>query len=566
MKILGINNYFEHPAVALIIDGELVFAVEDERFTRIKHGKIYTPYKTFIPYNAIYATLKSHNLTFKDLDEVAFSYSRKEHIKGLLGCFTGRRISSFREELSAFRSASNIWKALKSGYELPQKYRGIISPTDVKNVAYKEWDHHVSHAASAFFCSGFTDSLIVVADGSGEIACTSIYIGKGKNIHKIAQISLPNSLGFFYSFITKHLGFEPFSDEYKVMGLAAYGEDKYRTEMEKLVENQPNGKYVVNMQKLYNLSSLLGEMRPHDGLLEQRHKDIARSAQNKLEETLEHIVRYFMQETDMNNLCLAGGIFLNILANARLVELSLVKNFFIQPASHDAGTAIGAAALSWVNRGGKPQIDYPSMFLGTEYDDHEIEKVLTISNVKYELLDKNTTVIKLAGLLAKENIIALYRGRMEFGPRALGNRSLLASPKSRRTHEKLNELKVREQFRPLAPLVTFESFEKYFIGKPSRYMMLTVKVREEAKQIMPAVVHQDGTARTQVIYKEHDEFLFNLLKTFENQSGIPVLINTSMNVRGKPIDENPYDALATFLTSGIDYLMIGNFLIKNPSF
>lgn len=563
MNILGINNFFEHPAVALISDGKLVFAMEEERITRIKHGKSYTPYKTFIPFHSIYAAFKTLNITFQDIDEVAFSYNKWKHLKGIWGCLIGRRLSSLKEELSAFWSAYNIWPALHSGYELPLRYANSFNLAEVKNKPFKEWDHHLSHAASAFYCSGFDKSLILVSDGSGENACTSVYLGTNNKIKLINKVELPNSLGFFYSFITKHLGFEPFSDEYKVMGMSAYGEDRYRAEMDALVYPLNNGLYQVDIKKLRALDTLFGKPRGYNAPIEQKHFDMANSAQKKLEEILGHLAHTYMKYTNMQNICLAGGTFLNILANSHIAQLSQVKNIFIQPASHDAGTAIGSAALSWVANGGTPQLLYDSMFLGTSYNNDEIEKILKLAGLDYVALDNEKLIQTIADLLAKENIIALFRGKMEFGPRSLGNRSLIASPKSARTRYKLNELKVREQFRPLAPIVPPENFSDFFEGQLCRYMMFTVRVREEMKNKIPAVVHNDGTARAQVIYKEHDEFLYKLLKAFEVKSGIPILINTSLNVRGKPIDESPQDALSSFFTSGIDYIVLGNFLVKN---
>lgn len=561
--ILGINSFFEHPAVAIISDGELVFAMEDERLTRIKHGKSYTPYKTFIPYDTIYAALKSQGLRVSDLDEVAYSYNRWEHLKGITGCFTGQRLSSFREEMQAFRMVSNVKPALSSGYELLQRYRDRINPEDFKAVPYKEWDHHSSHAASAFFYSGYKDALVVVADGSGEKACTSIYVGSSNGIKKIKQISLPHSLGFFYSFMTSYLGFEPYSDEYKVMGLAAYGQDTFAKEMKQLLQTRPEGGYYLDLDNARNLEKVFGQKRKYGEPIDQKYADIAKSAQVRLEEVLLHVVDYHLQATGQSNLCLAGGTFLNILANARLADLPRVKQLYVQPAAHDAGTAIGAAALSWIQRGGQPQISHGSMCLGTEHSDDEIEKVLKQANATYERYDNENMIAKVAQLLADEKIVGLYRGRIEFGPRALGNRSIIASPKSERTREKLNELKVREQFRPLAPIVTEEAFEHFFDGHPNRYMMLKVSVKENMKEQIPAVVHADGSARSQVINQEHDPFLHKLLTEFEKLKGIPVLINTSLNVRGRPIDESPSDALASFYTSGIDYIMMGKFLVKN---
>jgi carbamoyltransferase len=563
MKILGINSFFEHPAVALLVDGELVFAIEDERLTRIKHGKSYTPYKTYLPVDSIHAALKFADLKLGDIDEIAYSYDRWRHLASLWGCFTGHRLSTFREEMAAFRSVSNIKVSLSSGYEIPRRYRDRLDPAYFSQIPLRAWDHHRSHAASAFFCSGFEQALIFVADGSGENACTSVYVGEGRTLKKIRQISLADSLGFFYSFITEHLGFEPFSDEYKVMGLAAYGNDAYAAEMREILPILPDGGYRVDRKRLRNLAPLIGPARLQGEPLTQQHKDIAKSAQARLEQAVEAIVLAAIRQTRINRICVAGGTFLNILVNARLAALPAVSDMFVQPAAHDAGTAIGAVALSNIHHGGAAQLSYSSMFLGTEPTADEIERYLKVSGVAYSILGDAPT--EIAELLDRENIVALYRGRMEFGPRALGNRSLLASPVSEKTRVKLNDLKVREQFRPLAPLVMAERFDDYFRGEKNRYMMFTVEVKDEVKASIPAVTHADGTARAQVVYKEHDPFLHELLAQFERRQGLPILINTSLNVRGKPIDESPYDAMASFYTSGVDYLVMGRYLIEHPS-
>lgn len=563
MNVLGINSFFEHPAVALATDGKLAFALEDERLTRVKHGKGYTPYKTYLPIDSIYSALRFADLKLADIDEIAYSYDRWKHLASLWGCFTGHRLSSFHEEIAAFRSVSNLQAAGAGGFEIPRRYRDRIDPNDFRKVAFRAWDHHLSHAASAFFCSGYDKALVLVADGSGENACTSVYVGTGKHLKKIRQISLPHSLGFFYSFITEHLGFEPFSDEYKVMGLAAYGEDRYAAQMGAILSIHSDGGYRIDRSRLHALSREIGPARHHGEPLTQQHKDIAKSAQLRLEQAVEALTLAALHETGLNKICAAGGTFLNILVNSRLAALPQVSDMFVQPAAHDAGTAIGAAALSNIRRGGQPQLTYSSMFLGTEASDAEVERHLKVSNVAYRVM--TDAPAQIAELLHRENIVALYRSRMEFGPRALGNRSLLASPVSARTRAKLNDLKVREQFRPLAPLILSERFDEFFEGPKNRYMMFTVNVRDDVKARIPAVTHADGTARAQVIYREDDPFLHDLLVQFERREGVPILINTSLNVRGKPIDESPFDAMASFFTSGIDYLVMGKYLVEHPA-
>jgi len=565
MKVLGINTFFEHPSVALVCDGELAFALEDERLTRIKHGKRYTPYRTYVPFDSICAALRFQGLRAVDLDEVACSYNRWRHLASLWGCFFRRRLSSFQEERTAFRSVSNTRRALIGGHEIPHAFRNVLAAGDFAQVAYREWDHHLAHAASAFFCSGFKEALVVVVDGSGENACTSIYVGRGHKLKRILQIPLPHSLGFFYTFITRHLGFEPFSDEYKVMGLAAYGEPRFAKAMAEIIKLESHGRYRLDLGRLQHLADILGPARGTDEPLNQAYKDIAKSAQSILENALEHVISHHLAATGLRRLCLAGGTFLNCVANQRLARLSPVSDLFVQPASHDAGTAIGAAALSSIARGGNPQLRYGSMFLGTSWSTAQTEGVLRQAGAHYVRLAEAESISRLADLLAKDRVVALFRGRMEFGPRALGNRSILASPCSARTREKLNDIKGREQFRPLAPIVTADAFGDFFEGVPSRYMMLTATVREQARKRVPAVVHADGTARVQVIRPEEDLFLYRLLQTFEERVGVPVLINTSLNVRGKPIDESPHDALVSFYSAGLDAMLLNGFLVERES-
>lgn len=562
MNILGINSYFEHPAVALVCDGELVFAMEDERATRIKHGKQYTPYKTYVPFDAVYAALEAAHLKPSDLHEVAYSYSRWDHLRGLWGCVRGERLSSIYDELAAFGAVSHVRRALSSAYEMPHKFRGRMDSRDFTKVPFREWNHHLSHAASAFFCSGFNEALVVVSDGSGESACTSIYVGQGSSLRQVDSMKIPNSLGFFYSFVTEHLGFQPFSDEFKVMGLAAYGEPSYVEEFGQILKLLPNGRYSVDIQKLKNLSQLLGPPRSYDEPLAERHRNIARSAQACLENALVWIIQHHLKECGMSRLCVAGGTFLNCVANGRIASLSEVEDMFVQPAAHDAGTAIGAAALSAIRRGAPPQLKFSSMALGNEYNRDAIKKELSGSQVQHREFSDAELVGRLADRLSEEAIGAVFRGRMEFGPRALGKRSVLASPRQQATRDRLNRIKGREGFRPVAPIVKANKAESYFDGFANEYMLFTTRVRESARSVIPAAVHADGSARVQLVTESSDPFLYDVLDAFEVRTGVPMLINTSFNSRGKPIVETPQDALACFLTSELDFLVLGNFWVE----
>jgi len=562
MNILGINSFFEHPSVALISNDTLVFAIEEERLTGIKHGKRYTPYKSYVPFDSIFAALRFQGLTIADIDEIAYSYNSITHLFSIYGCLTGQRLSSLQEELAAFNSCRNIKATLQSDFEIPLKYQKILSPQKLKHIPYREWDHHLCHAASTFFSSGFDDALVVVADGSGEHDSTSVFVGKGKELKRIANFPIPHSLGLFYSLVTKHLGFEPFADEFKVMALASYGQPRFKDAMDTIMHLDNQKCYRVDIKALTNLVPLLGPARIPDTPLTDIHFDIASSAQKHLEMALESVIRHYASITKLRRLCLAGGTFLNCVANGVIASRGWFDDIFVHPASHDAGTAIGAAILSSISRGGVNRLKYNSMALGTSYTDEQVESILKHGNIHYRRFNTPDLVQYLAKVLAEGKICGLFRDRMEFGPRALGKRSLLASPSDKTMLKRINDLKGREQFRPLAPIVTEEAFPAFFDGWQNRYMLFTTQVRNEAKERIPAVTHVDGSSRVQVVKANDDKFLHDLLNCFAEHTGIPVLINTSLNIRGKPIVEDPTDALSLFYSSGLDVIAIGNFLIE----
>ena len=562
MNILGINSFFEHPAVALIVNGEIVFAIEDERLTRVKHGKAYSPYSAYLPYDSIYAALNFADFKAEDIDEIAYSYSSSLHLRAsILGCLSGRRLSSFRQELAAYNSARNVRRELLEGHALSRRYMNRWERGSFSAVNYREWDHHLCHAASAFFCSGFDRSLVIVADGSGEESCTSVYVGDEAKLKRIATVNLPHSLGFLYSFVTGHLGFQPFGDEYKVMGLAAYGEPTYMPQLSRLVRIKDNGQYSIDIKGVLDLSQNLAPPRTYAEELTQCHKDLAKSLQVKLEEVLLHVVLHHLKATGERNLCVAGGTFLNCVANGKLASLPEVVGFFAQPAAHDAGTAIGAAALSWIAAGGAPQLRYDSMLLGSVWSDRVIEATLKEAGLPYRQIAPETLAEEVASLLHDQKVVAFFQGRMEFGPRSLGARSFLASPSSVRTRERLNIIKGREQFRPLAPLILEDDYDRFFEGRPNTYMMLAVQAKDAARECAPAIVHADGTSRVQVVRHQDNALLFDVLTAFAEKSGVPILINTSLNTRGKPIDESPVDALASAICSGVDAIAMGNFIV-----
>ncbi|KRV46481.1 hypothetical protein AQ490_11320 [Wenjunlia vitaminophila] len=562
MIILGVNSYFEHPSVALVRDGELLFAAEDERFTGIKHGRRYSPYHSYLPIDAAYRALDHTGISFHDIDEIAYSYHRWRHLRSLWGCLTGRRLSTLREELAAFAGLACLPAALRSGYDVPQRYRHLMRPEDIRGVPFREWPHHLTHAASAFFCSGWDEALTIVCDGAGENACTSVFVGRGRRLRTVAEQVVPDSLGLFYSLVTRHLGFEPFADEFKVMGLAAYGEPRFADEFARVLPLLPDGRYRLDLRRLRALDRRVAPARSPGAPLERVHRDIARSAQQRLEEALEHIVTHYARTTGLRRLCLAGGTFLNCVANGRIAALGLFDDVFVQPAASDAGTAVGAASLSAIRRGAPAQLSYDSFCLGTAHPDRAVEAAFTQAGLEAQWLTEAEVTERLADRLARGRIAAVFRGRMEFGPRALGNRSLLAAASDPGMRDRLNRVKGREDFRPVAPIVPWEAFDDYFSGHPDPYMLFTGSAKDKAKERTPAAVHVDGTARVQAVRAEREPFLHRLLCRFADRSGDPVLINTSFNVRGKPIVESPQEALACFLGSEVDCLSMGGWFYE----
>lgn len=561
---LGLNSYFEHPAVAVVRDGEVLFAAEDERFTGIKHGRKYSPYRTYVPVDAIHRALTETGLSLGDIDEVGYSYHRWAHLFSLWGCFTGHRMDAFSDEFSAFMSLVHVRTQMRRGYEIPGRYRSRVDPGRLGAIPYREWRHHLSHAASAFFCSGYPRALTFVADGAGERTTTSVYLCEGRQLRRIGGTDLPHSLGIAYSLVTRHLGFEAFEDEFKVMGLAGYGEPTFADECGRLVQLGSHGTFRVDQRLLRNLSDLFGPARAPDDALKQRHMNVARSIQDRLEAALIHMVRYHIAATGVRQICLAGGTFLNCVANGKVAAQTGADAIFVQPAAHDGGTALGAAALSSVRRGGDPQLSFASAALGTSYSSDQLAAVCDGAGLTYRCLPEPDLTRTVADRLSAGEIGGVFRGRMEFGPRALGNRSVLASPVRAEMKDRLNQLKGREAFRPVAPMVIAEAFDEYFDGVKNRYMLFTAHARDRALAEMPGAVHVDGTARVQTIWREHDPWIHGLLSEFAEHTRVPALINTSLNVRGKPIVESPHDALACLFTTGMDFLLLGDLLVDKP--
>jgi carbamoyltransferase len=421
-------------------------------------------------------------------------------------------------------------------------------------------DHHLTHAASAFHASPFERAAVLTIDGRGERATTSYSLGAGTDLRRIGQVDMPNSLGILYEQVTGYLGFLHSADEYKVMALASFGKPRYLDEFRQIIQLRGDGQYVIQP---VDLEERFGPARPRNGAWEERHYDLASSLQVVLEEVVLEIARWLHDETHAEDLCLAGGVGLNCVMNARLRDQSPFGRVWVQPAAGDAGTALGAALWIDAQERGASTRAYcmTDAFLGPAYDDAEIEQFLRWSKLPYRRL--SDVPEETADLLAQDKIIGWFQGRMEFGPRALGARSILASPTHAEMQDRLNEIKDREDFRPVAPVVIEEEASRWFRNaEMSPFMLFVHDVLPEAADRIPAVRHVDGTARIQTINRAQHPLYYDVLRAFQRRTGVPVLVNTSFNTRGEPIVCSPRDAIECFWSSPLDALVIGPFLLE----
>lgn len=559
-NILGISCYYHDGAACLLREGEIVFAAHEERYTRKKHDES-------LPVNAVGHALRHAGISIGDVDAVCF------YEKPLLKFFD-RIVPTYIERwprgFLSYHRAMHEWMQKKLW--IPQNIK--------KELGFKGpvlfTSHHESHAASAYYASGFSDAAVVTADGVGEWATTTIGRGEGTDLKLVKEILFPHSLGLLYSALTYYLGFKVNSAEYKVMGLAPYGEPKYMKEMRELIEIREDGSFRLNMRYFafeYGLrmtgpemDGLFGQLaRAPEKPLLQFHKDVARSLQEITNEVMLKIVRHAKAVCPSDNLCLAGGVALNCVANGKILRSGLFKDVFIQPAAGDAGGALGAALAVWHKEFGGARL--PKMehaFLGNSYTQEEIEAYLKEQGLPYEKLADEALLETTASLLEGENVIGWFHGRMEYGPRSLGNRSILADARNKENWRKVNlKIKFRESFRPFAPTVLEERASDYFdLDRESPYMLLVADVLPRRRSEIPAVTHVDGSARIQTIRRDQNPRYYDLIKAFEKKTGCPVIINTSFNVRGEPIVESPKDAVNCFLHTQMDHLVIGNCLIS----
>lgn len=571
MYTLGINAVFHDSAACLVKDGQLLAAVEDERFTRIKHGKRPNPFSTYeLPFHAIDYCLKTAGIHLNDIDHIAYSFDPylllgEKYINQpsitlpLEPALQPKQPEWLSEWDPLFLSSIiNAPGQLADGYphHLQKRFKGVGL---IKN----RWhfvEHHLSHAASAFHPSPFSNAAVLTLDGRGEKATTTYNIGKNNDLIRIGKVDLPHSLGLLYERVTTYLGFLHSSDEYKVMALASYGKPVFIKEFQSMINIRTNGQYTIENE---NLVECFGPERTRDSAFTQHHFNIAHSLQVVLENTVLELVNWLHKETGEENLCMAGGVALNCVLNARIRDRGPFKNIWIQPAAGDAGTAFGAA--TWIDyqqrKSLKKDFFMSHAYWGPEYTDAEIEKFLLWAKIPYKKLENIAE--ETAAVLAQNKIIGWFQGRMEFGPRALGSRSILASPIHASMQAKLNEVKDREDFRPVAPVILEEDANDWFEhAHYSPYMLFVYNVKPEKADKIPAVRHVDGTARIQTVNRNQHPEYYDLLKAFKNITGVPVLVNTSFNTLGKPIVCSPRDAVECFWTSPFDALVIGSFLLE----
>ena len=567
MYTLGINAAYHDSSACLVQDGHLLAAAEEERFTRIKHAKRPIPFSAYeLPHHAIDFCLQQAGITLAELDHVAYAYDPYQLLRGREQ--TGVALS-FTPSAQPPPGWDSPWEPLFVSYVLnaprfltdnvPHHLRKRFAKLDPMPYRWHYVDHHLAHEASAFLPSPFTEAAVLTMDGRGEGATTSYAVGRGNRLERIAQVDLPHSLGLLYEDVTRYLGFLHSSDEYKVMALASFGTPRFLVQFQEFLQLDTDGRYRVRSSAL---KDHFGPARPAGEPFAQRHFDIAASLQKALEQTVLGMVRWLHAKTGLDNLCMAGGVALNCVMNGLIERDGPFRRVWVQPAAGDAGTAIGAAlhidAVERVSDRRHYVMDHA--FLGPRYSETSIEEFLRWSKVPYQRLSSYDEV---AELLAQDCIVGWFQGPMEFGPRALGGRSILASPISSTMQARLNEIKDREDFRPVAPVVLEEEAGNWFSGcTVSPFMLFVYDVPPDKRARIPAVTHVDGSARVQTIRRAQHPAYYDLLKAFHARTGVPILVNTSFNTRGEPIVCTPRDAIECFVTSPLDALVIGPFLVR----
>lgn len=567
MHILGISAYYHDSAACLLKDGEVLCALEEERFSRIKHDNNF-------PFLSIDRCLKLNNLTIEDIDYIAYYEKPLLKFERIMENF----VETFPFSFKTFLKGMPEWL----------DYKIKIEQTIRKKLKFKGKiffiPHHYSHAAAAFYPSSFNEAAILTIDGVGEYQTTGLWHGKENQISPLKSIDFPHSLGLLYSTFTAFLGFKVNEDEYKVMGLAAYGKPSLVNEVYKLIDVKEDGSFKLNMNyfsfredfRMWSkeFKKLFGKPRQPDEKIEQKHTDLAASIQKVTEEIYFKILNHLNTLTKTPNLCLSGGVALNALANGKIYTHTPFKRVFVLGAAGDNGAALGATLFAYDYIKRHPGLDLESrsnrhpitnLCLGSSYSNEQIELVLKENRLSYKKFDSEDKLLdKTALLLSQNKIIGWFQGRMEFGPRALGARSILAKPNPRSMKEKVNIVKIREQFRPFAGSILQEKVHEYFEVPEknhfSPFMVFCFKVRKDKRQNLAAIVHKDNTCRIQTVNKDNGRY-YTLIKKFGEKVGIPCILNTSFNLKGEPIVETPKQAIEDFLKSKIDHLVIGDFII-----
>ncbi|MVW73188.1 carbamoyltransferase C-terminal domain-containing protein [Bordetella sp. 15P40C-2] len=578
MLTLGINAAYHDCAAALVRDGHVIAAAEEERFTRIKHGKRPVPFTTWqLPYHAIDYCLAEAGVRMRDVDHIVYSYNPKLLMPA--GNMEPEVVLPLEPSKAGFGpNGESPWDALFLSY-LVNAPRQLLDglPHHLTSARWEglslqhitdRWvnlDHHLSHEASAFLAAPFEDTAVLTLDGRGERTTTSYGHFHEGRYQRIKQIDLPHSLGLLYEEVTRYLGFLHSSDEYKVMALASYGKPIYRDQFREILTLDEEGGYALHPAKLIER---FGPARRRGEPFTEQHQNIASSLQYVLEETALHMAQWLHRETGSSNLSMAGGVALNCVMNARIARDGPFEKVWVQPAAGDAGTALGAALyVDYQRRAGPRNWTMEHAYLGPAFSDEEIERFLDQSHLNYRKLEN--VADEAAELLADNKVLGWFQGRMEFGPRALGARSILASPIDSSMQARLNGLKDREDFRPVAPVVMEERAVQWFDGRGAAsicapFMLFVYDVLPHRAQQIPAVRHIDGTARVQTIRRDQNERYYDLLAAFEQRTGVPVLVNTSFNTRGEPVVCTPRDAVESFWSSPLDALVIGSYLVEKP--
>lgn len=565
MYILGISAYYHDSAAVLIKDESIIFAAEEERFTRIKHDNQF-------PFQAIKSCLQYANIRFEDIEYVTYYEKPLLKFERILEQF----ISTYPFSLFPFVKGISEWFGdkikIKHFIRTKFNYKG--------NIFFIP--HHCSHAAAAFYTSPYMRSAIMTIDGVGEYQTTGLWLGKGNQIIPLQTIDFPHSLGLLYSTFTAFLGFKVNEDEYKLMGLSAYGKPILLPLVNKVIHILEDGSFNLNLQYFSfregfqmwsnKFEHLFGQSRkPHDPIT-QRHKNIAASIQKKMEEIYLKIANHIYPLTHSKNLSISGGVALNALANGKIYENSPFKKVHVFGAAGDSGAALGSALYVFYHilKNKRTLKQSTTLYLGTEFTNEEIGRVLKANNLRYiKYTDRDLLLAKTAKLLSRNFIVGWFQGRMEYGPRALGNRSILANPKPRNMKNKVNNIKLREQFRPFAGSILRNKVHEYFDvpekSHSSPFMTFCFRVRQSKQSDLASIVHKDGTCRVQTVNRDNGLY-YKLIKKFYQVTGVPVVLNTSFNLRGEPIVETPKQAVEDFIKTKMDHLVIEDYLISRISY